>query len=74
MFLTVKEVAKKWGISDRRVRVLCSEGKIPGAYQKGRGWKIPIDAKKPGDSRYKSAKSIEDIIKEKSLSSIPEGL
>lgn len=74
MFLTVKEVAKKWGISDRKVRVLCSEGKIPGAYQKGRGWKIPIDAKKPGDSRYKSAKSIEDIIKEKSLSSIPEGL
>ena len=67
MFLTVKEVAEKWGVSDRRVRVLCSEGKIPGAYQKGRGWKIPIDAKKPGDSRYKSAKSIEDIIKEKKL-------
>ena len=64
MFLTVKEVAKKWGISDRKVRVLCSEGKIPGAYQKGRGWKIPIDAKKPGDSRYKSAKSIEEIISE----------
>ena len=67
MFLTVKEVAEKWGVSDRRVRVLCSEGKIPGAYQKGRGWKIPVDAKKPEDSRYKSAKSIEDIIKEKKL-------
>ena len=67
MFLTAKEVAEKWGISDRRVRILCSEGKIPGAYQEGRGWKIPVDAKKPEDSRYKSVKSIEDIIKEKKL-------
>ena len=67
MFLTVKEVAEKWGISDRRVRILCSEGKIPGAYQEGRGWKIPYDAVKPADSRYKSVKSIEDIIKEKKL-------
>ena len=67
MFLTAKEVAEKWGISDRRVRILCSEGKISGAYQEGRGWKIPFDAKKPEDSRYKSAKSIEYIIKEKKL-------
>lgn len=67
MFLTVKEVAEKWGVSDRRVRVLCSEGKIPGAYQKGRGWKIPVDSKKPEDGRYKSAKSTQDIIKEKKL-------
>lgn len=44
MFMTVKQAAGKWGISDRRIRVLCSEGKIPGAYQEGRGWKIPIDA------------------------------
>lgn len=67
MFLTAKEVAEKWGISDRRVRILCAQGKIPGAYQEGRGWKIPTTAKKPEDSRYKSAKSIEDVIKEKKL-------
>lgn len=58
MFMTVKQAAEKWGISDRRIRVLCSEGKIPGAYQKGRGWKIPIDAQKPADGRYKSKESI----------------
>ena len=46
------------GISDRRIRVLCSEGKIPGAYQEGRGWKIPVDAKKPDDGRYKSKESL----------------
>ena len=58
MYMTVKEAAAKWGISDRRIRVLCSEGKIPGAYQEGRGWKLPIDAEKPVDGRFKSKDSI----------------
>ena len=58
MFITVKEASLKWGISDRRIRVLCSEGKIPGAYQEGRAWKIPFDAKKPVDGRYKSRESL----------------
>ncbi len=65
MFMNVKQAAEKWGISDRRVRVLCSEGKIPGAYQEGRGWKIPIDAIKPTDGRYKSTESLLDIIDRK---------
>lgn len=58
MFMTVKQASEKWGISDRRIRVLCSEGKIQGAYQEGRGWKIPVDAKKPVDGRYKSKESL----------------
>lgn len=58
MFITVKEAAEKWGISDRRIRVLCSEGKIIGAYQEGRSWKIPADAEKPADGRCKSKESI----------------
>ena len=58
MFLTVKQASEKWGISDRRIRVLCSEGKIPGAYREGRRWKIPMDAKKPADGRYKSKQSL----------------
>ncbi len=58
MYMTVKEASAKWGISDRRVRVLCSEGRIPGAYQEGRGWKIPIDTEKPADGRFRSKESI----------------
>ena len=57
-YVSVAKIAEKWGISDRRIRVLCSEGKIPGAYQEGRGWKIPVDAKKPADGRYKSKESL----------------
>ena len=58
MFITTKQASEKWNISDRRIRVLCSEGKIPGAYQEGHGWKIPVDATKPEDGRYKSKESI----------------
>lgn len=58
MFITVKQATEKWGISDRRIRVLCSEGKIPGAYREGRAWKIPVEAEKPTDGRYKSRESI----------------
>ncbi len=58
MYMTVKEASAKWGISDRRVRVLCSEDKIPGAFQEGRGWKIPIDTEKPADGRFRSKESV----------------
>lgn len=65
MYMTAKQAAEKWGISDRRVRILCAEGKISGAYQEGRGWKIPVNAVKPSDGRYKTATSLLDIIDQK---------
>lgn len=65
MYISAKKAAEKWGVSDRRVRILCAEGKIPGAFQQGRGWKIPLDAVKPIDSRYKSAPSLLMQIEEK---------
>lgn len=65
MFMTVKQAAQKWGISDRRVRILCAQGKISGAYQQGRSWKIPADAAKPVDGRYKSTGSLLEIIDQK---------
>lgn len=36
LYMTVREASEKWRISDRRVRVLCSEGKIPGVIHEGR--------------------------------------
>lgn len=58
MYINVKQAAEKWKISERRIRVLCAEGKIKGAYQEGRGWKIPINAEKPADGRYKSKENL----------------
>ena len=67
MYMTVKQAAEKWGISDRRVRILCAEGKISGAYQEGRGWKIPVNAVKPTDGRYKTSASLLEIIDRKKM-------
>ena len=58
MYITVKQAAEKWGISDRRVRILCSEGKISGATREGRSWMLPSDAKKPQDGRFKATESL----------------
>lgn len=56
--MTVKEAAEKWGLSERRVRVLCAEGKIYAAQHEGRSWWIPDEAKKPEDGRYRKAESL----------------
>ena len=39
--ITVKEAATLWGITERRVTVLCKEGRIEGAYKKNRSWIQP---------------------------------
>lgn len=68
MALTTKQAAEKWGISDRRVRVLCVNGQIDGAYQRGKSWFIPDDALKPSDGRAKSRESLlEQIERKKNL-------
>ena len=58
MYMTVKQAAEKWGISDRRVRILCAEEKVSGAIREGRRWMIPVDTRKPVDGRIKAAESL----------------
>lgn len=66
MAMTTKQASEKWGITDRRVRVLCLQGKIDGAWREGKLWFIPDSAPKPSDGRYKSEESlIEQIIAKK---------
>lgn len=50
-YISAKEVANKWNISQRRVAVLCSEGRIANASMVGNMWLIPKDAEKPIDGR-----------------------
>lgn len=52
--MPVKEAARLWNITERRVSALCKEGKIKGAKKQGRSWLIPIDTEKPADNRIKS--------------------
>lgn len=57
-YMTVKQASERWGISDRRVRVLCADGRIEGVIQKGRSYLIPADALKPIDGRSLRGKEI----------------
>ncbi|MBO5609073.1 MAG: DNA-binding protein [Eubacterium sp.] len=57
-YTTIQEISKQWGISERRVNVLCSEGRIEGAVKFGNTWAIPEKAEKPADARIKSGKYI----------------
>ena len=66
-YLTVKKKKKKWGISDRRVRILCSEGKIFYVIRKGRSYQITEDAVKPVDGRSYRYKTIPDRFSEQFL-------
>lgn len=55
-YRTIKETAKLWGITPRRLQILCAEGRIEGAAKLGREWAIPVGAKKPSDARIVSGK------------------
>lgn len=57
-YLSTFEVAEKWGLSARRVGILCSEGRIEGVQKAGKMWIIPDDAVKPADARIKSGKYV----------------
>lgn len=49
--MSAREAADRWGISQRRVAVLCSENRIANAQMLGNMWLIPTDAEKPIDAR-----------------------
>ena len=57
-FMTITQAAEKWGITVRRVQVLCAENRVDGAFRVGKAWIIPADAKKPADARIKSGRYI----------------
>lgn len=56
--ISVQQAAQQWGLSDRRVRLLCEQGKIPGVVREGRSYRIPADAVKPADGRNLRGKVI----------------
>jgi len=55
-YISIKETSDKWKISDRRIRVLCADGRIERAIKIGRNWSIPASAVKPVDAREGSRK------------------
>ena len=60
-YMTASQAAKKWKISQRRVQVLCSSGRITGVFKLGDNWAIPADTEKPVDIRKKENKDAKKI-------------
>lgn len=56
-YLSIREAAEKWGVSQRRINQYCAEGRIPGAERFGGSWAIPENARKPGDPRREKKKA-----------------
>ncbi len=55
-YMSAPQAAEKWGISERRVQILCSENPIPCVSKLGYMWLIPKNAEKPIDGRTKRGK------------------
>ena len=60
-YIKVSKAAEKWGISARRVRLLCAEGKVPGVIRRGNLYMIPANAPKPLDGRRTRAGLLAEI-------------
>ncbi|MCL1918311.1 MAG: Fic family protein [Peptococcaceae bacterium] len=58
-YMSVKQASERWGLSDRRARVLCEKGKIEGVVKIGRSYLIPASAIKPVDGRTLRGKVVE---------------
>lgn len=70
-YIKVSQAAEKWGISSRRVRILCAEGKIDGVVRKGKLYMIPENAMKPKDGRLSKNSILEEIaLKREKLNSM----
>lgn len=75
-YLSVAEVAKKWGISERSVRNYCANERIPGAFITGKTWNIPEEAVKPTRINKKSREpeTILEVLRGEMLHNISGGL
>ena len=49
--MTASQAAEKWNITQRRVQILCSNGRIKGVFKLGDNWAIPENTEKPDDGR-----------------------
>lgn len=58
-YMSVREAAALWKVSERRVQKLCENERVDGVLRFGRSWMIPKSANKPVDLRKKAVK--EDV-------------
>ena len=65
-YLSIRQTSEKWGISIRRIQVLCAENRIPGATKIGSYWAIPADAENP----MMSVSRVENTLRKNKMQSV----
>lgn len=60
-YISIKQLSEKWGISTRRIQILCRDGRVPGAMRIANTWAVPADAAKPKDERIKSGRYVKTL-------------
>ena len=75
-YVSVAQIAKKWGVSERTVRNYCAEGKIPEAFLTGKTWNIPEDAQRPDRIKKKSdePETLLDVLRTEKASETKGGI
>ncbi len=74
-YLSVVDIAKKWGISERSVRNYCAHGRIDGAFLTGKTWNIPEDAEKPERSnKHTEVETLLLVLNRERLSKLSGGI
>jgi AraC-like DNA-binding protein len=64
-YMSVRAAAERWGMSERRVHKLCSDGRICGVIRFERSWGIPSDAERPEDAREAVSKHLPAVSTQK---------
>lgn len=75
-FISVSEVAKRWGVSERSVRNYCAQGRITGAFLTGKTWNIPTTAEKPDrlNKHVDMPKTLLDVLRAEKAAKLHGGI
>ena len=75
-YLSVSEIAGRWGVSERTVRNYCAAGKIPGAFLTGKTWNVPDNAQRPKRANQKAdePQTLLDILRAEKNGGIKGGI
>ena len=75
-YLSVADTAKKWDVSERSVRNYCAQGRVSGAFLRGKTWNIPDNSRKPErtNKRKEQPLTLLDILREQKRSKLPGGI
>ena len=69
-YITVRQAAQEWGISERLVQKYCAQGRIEGAMKFGSSWGVPAGASKPEDPRKEKGGMVPSVHQPVSVSGL----